>query len=343
MVTLLADLYIDQVPDAYPLQVDVVNEHVKFCRMSRDSYRKSPFLDHRIVTEPGKVPAVRFQEVPEVSDLPAMAPVNFIFHHAFCCSTLLTRYLDLIKNVFVLREPNSLYELASHARFSGTNLLNPIDPAILDRLLDYISVLLSRTYPGCERVVIKPTDGCNNLVPYLMERNAGHRAVLLYSSLDRFLTSIFRIPEREEWAKIRLRELSLDKQRREGRLAYHPELLDKGQTAAMVWALHMEQFHEYRTIFDERLLLVDSQSLIDDPVTTLSSVIRHFQLSITEEELSELVVHSSLSSHSKAIHEKYSSTTRENDYNQTLIKYIQEINSAKNWLSTLYTFSFSGF
>src|SRR5277367_3209419 len=94
-------------PDFYPLKMDFDNRTISFVPMSRATYKASSFLDGR--TQPTSTE--RF-DVPAAALLLALAelpptpnPVHYIFHAAFCWSTLLARYLELIPPCFVLKEP----------------------------------------------------------------------------------------------------------------------------------------------------------------------------------------------------------------------------------------------
>lgn len=331
------DLYLKASPDIYPEHIDIVERQVRLCSMSRDSYRDSPFLDHRIVRAATDVRMLSFDALQAYGKIPAPAPVCYIFHNAFCCSTLLTRYLDGLYNTLVLREPHVLFEVASYLRFRNTNLFKPVPEDDLERLYRYITCMLSRRYRDDETVIIKPTDGCNNLIAELMTDNPENRAIFLHSGLERFLSSIFRVPERGEWAKIRVRELSLDKQRREGQLPYHPEQLDRGQTAAMVWALHMERFRAFiHGDGLQRALVTDSQELVEQPAPVLGKIAKHLGISVTDEELQTVAGTAATSRNAKAQNEAYDSNTREQDFRQSREQHAAAISKASSWLEDLY-------
>ena len=95
-------------PRFYPTELKLERQPptISSMEVGPDTYRRSSFLDHRINREPGQKTIVcdarqlldRYEGVAE-------SHVSFIFHVAFCCSTLLARYLELLPGAFVLKEP----------------------------------------------------------------------------------------------------------------------------------------------------------------------------------------------------------------------------------------------
>jgi hypothetical protein len=304
--------------------------------MSRETYRLSSFLDNRIVRASEATSSLPFDSIPDSSQIPPPQPVNYIFHNGFCCSTLLMRYLDVMRNSLALREPNSLYELASYIRFNGTNLFRPLTENELDKLFRYITYLISRRYNIHERVVVKPSDGCNNLIADLITCNPENHAVFLYSNLERFICSVFRMPEREKWVRVRLRELSLDKRRMGVRLPYHPGKLDRGQAATMVWMLQMENF---RTILrgddKQQVLVVGGEDIVEQPQQTLIRVANHFGLDVTPKELKDATETHIVSKDAKAQSKKYDRLVREEDFQHARAQHASEIDRAISWIENI--------
>src|SRR6267154_1808610 len=95
-------------PEFYPLRIDFQRRIVQFVRMSRDTYRRSVFLDFRTQHLGTGVYEIRLDDLLfGIADLPtANKAVHYILHTTFCCSTLLARYFELLESCFVLKEPN---------------------------------------------------------------------------------------------------------------------------------------------------------------------------------------------------------------------------------------------
>src|SRR5690348_13589887 len=103
------------------------------------------------------------------------APMHFIFHTAFCCSTLMLKALDVPGRTFGLKEPDVLINLAN--RFIRSD-----DPENRERLR-LVLRLLSRPFESGETMIVKPTNFANRLIMPVLEMSPGTRAVLLYSDV----------------------------------------------------------------------------------------------------------------------------------------------------------------
>ena len=319
-------------PEWYPYHVEGGARTLEFRYMTADDYRASPFLDHRIVTHPD-VPhhVLHFTQLPARDALPAPQATWFIFHNAFCCSTLLTRYLDALHYTLVLREPHSLYELATLKRFKGTGLMPELDSGEWQWLYDLLTVLLARRYRDGPPVIVKPSDGCNNLMTNLLQANVGNKGVFIYSTLERFLASVLKLPQRHEWARIRVRELSLDKRQR-GVPVLDPRPLNHWQCATLVWVYHMQSYRDtLAAVGQERLCAIDSQALLAGPEQTLDAVMNFYkgdEASSLERPAQPFEVSGS---HSKDPQQSYDPAQRERDFAEVRQQRRQEIDAGLAW------------
>src|SRR5215471_16203658 len=148
----LQDLFTS--PDLYPLILDVERNALTFLRMSPESYRDSVFLDLRAQpAEAGKY-TIRVDDLllAAARSSPVPKRVHYILNSAYCCSTLLARYFELLPTCFVLKEPRLLSQLA--VLKNGANASWKAAFALCLRLL-------SRTYEPDQMVVMKPVDCCS--------------------------------------------------------------------------------------------------------------------------------------------------------------------------------------
>ena len=104
-------------------------------------------------------------------------PVHFIFHGAFCRSTLLARALEIEGVAVSLSEPAILADLAS----LGNEARGLVAPLVS---------LLARRRSEVDAVFIKPTNHANRLIPTLMEAVPGARAILMTNPVAPFLQSV---------------------------------------------------------------------------------------------------------------------------------------------------------
>lgn len=164
---------------------DAGQDRYQFVRVSRATYRESAFLDHRIQPRPAEVRSLAGAEVDLLLRAVAPRPASWIFHTAFCASTLLAQCLDHEARTLVLREPAVLSRLAASERQQGTGA----NAVIRRRVL----ALIARSYGG-ERVIVKPSNYANALLPAVLSeppaRGPAHRCVLLSCSLRELLISL---------------------------------------------------------------------------------------------------------------------------------------------------------
>lgn len=159
-----------------------------FIEMDREDFHNSIFLDQRIAAKqrevtPRPIDTVLGENVEEREVRKA-----FIFHTAFCCSTLLARSLDRPGQTMVYREPMTLLQLADLKRgLSGSGHdWNPL-----------LKTTLHHQFYGTafeDRVLIKPTNLANNLLPDLIRLYPDARFLLLHDELEPFLVSVLKRP-----------------------------------------------------------------------------------------------------------------------------------------------------
>ena len=126
-----------------------------------------------------------------------LAPVHFIFHSAYCASTMLVRALDVPGSAMGLSEPVLLNDMIGWRRRGA-------DPRRhADVLRDGIGQLARPHAPG-EAVVIKPSNVFNALADQTLTLFPGARALLLYAPLTDFLLSVAR---KGLWCRLWTREL----------------------------------------------------------------------------------------------------------------------------------------
>jgi hypothetical protein len=78
--------------------------------LAREAARDAMTVHVRPELVSGPVPV---DALPEDAITPHTAPLHFVFHTAFCCSTLLARALDVPGSSMGLKEPSVLVDFAS--------------------------------------------------------------------------------------------------------------------------------------------------------------------------------------------------------------------------------------
>jgi hypothetical protein len=260
---------------------DPGHDAIHFRYVPRARHAQVPFLidDHLGAVEPL---VVRRTEAVAVAAPPA--PVHFIFHSAYCCSTLLAAAFDIPGMAMGLKEPVVLNDLVGwrHRGTSGPDVA---------RALDHSLRLLARPFGEGEAVVVKPSNIVNPLIPAMLAMRPDSRALLLHAPLDDYLASIAR---KGMWGRLWVRDL-FGKLLREGMLAplgIAPDQylgLTDIQVAAAGWLAQHRQFAMLAAQFGTRVATLDSQRLVDRPQATLAATAALFGLSVEAEVLAAIV------------------------------------------------------
>lgn len=224
---------------------------------------EASFLDKRLPLH-GKQPV--WQPLP-ASGKRQMAPA-WLFHTAFCGSTLLSRALQAPPQVMALREPSALLDLAL-AR-SGTEFL--AQDQLQDRA-QRLTDLLARPWVPAGRVLIKPTNQVNRIIPALLRVHSRSKAILLYSSLDEFLLSCCK---KMPGAEVPLRWMAqallpgTDLQQRLAIPLTHA--FNFAEAAVLTWYAQMEIYaHALAGDVDARLRSLDMQIMLNQPVQSVQA------------------------------------------------------------------------
>ena len=145
---------------------------MKFVRMARENYRDSVFLDFRTRHTETATYEIRLEDLLLASGSmpPVGRPVHYVLNTAYCCSTLLARYFELLPSCLVLKEPRLLAQMT---------VMENRTAIPWDATLNLCLRLLSRTYDPGERVIIKAVDSCSMIGPELLARNERRLSLFL--------------------------------------------------------------------------------------------------------------------------------------------------------------------
>lgn len=249
---------------------DPASDTFRFRRVARARRSAVPFLTDQLLGEdPGVVLPRRAVPQPQG---PVAGP-HFIFHSAFCASTMLCHALDVAGSASSLSEPVVINDLVGwRQRGAAAREHGVVTAQTLQ--------LLARPFSPDEAVVVKPSNVVNPLAAGLMTLSPASRAILLHAPLHTFLTSV---AHKGLWCRLWVRELlerlladrAID-------LGFEPrEYLRQTdlQIAAVGWLAQHALFHAMTTRFGgTRIATLDSELLATDPVPTIAAVRRHLGL-----------------------------------------------------------------
>ena len=247
--------------------------------MDETSYRASSFLDNRIRRAGPRDLAVDLDALLNLARRSGIRrrPIHYIFHTGHCGSTLLSRLLGELPGWLALREPPLLMGLSRSLR----RLHEPGFPISLERweaLFELALALLGRTWRPDQTAMVKPTSHAGNLIPRLLGFTGQERALLLYVSLETYLTTMLRPDARRE-TQLFARDFRIgDFRRLVPGAAGSVDDYAPAQLAAMSWLLHARELARALDdpALDGRVRLLDFDRFLDAPEAGLEDICQFF-------------------------------------------------------------------
>ena len=246
---------------------------------------------------------------------------RFLFHSAYCCSTLLARAFDLPGTSFGLKEPQILNDVVGFQLRRG-------DARQVAAAMDIALLLLARPLASGEVNVIKPSNIFNPLIPLVTAMRADVRGLFLHAPLPVFLASIAR-KEIEGRAWVRELMWSLIQLGQTRRFRFSEEDLYRQtdlQVAALGWLAQQALFAEvaerhsgFRTL--------DSETLVSRPAECLAALGDLFELPI---DADAVAAGPAFRTHSKDRTE-YSAEEREEERQRRQSLHAREIELVLEW------------
>ena len=298
---------------------------LEFVHLPRDDHSKLTFLADQYL-QPLALPSVQFDRAELQGAIePGTEPCHFIFHSAFCCSTLVTRALDIPGASFGLNEPQILIQLAVLARKGHLD----------QQLLHTVLALLARPFGPGEANVVKPGNEANLLIEPILRVDERTRAVFLYAPLPRFLGSIAR---KKLWGRLWARRL-FQLLRNDFKLPLgfsEAELFEQTdlQIAALAWLHHHAQFASLLSRFPGRLRALDSETFLARREESLAALGEYLELGVDASRWAKVAKGEVFKSHSKELGRSFSPEDEAGpDENNPLID--EEIAMVTSWAKTI--------
>jgi hypothetical protein len=248
----------------FPYRYDPSHDAFQFRRLTREDHRGATFLTDEYLGPAGPPLAYRRADVME-SAAPA-APLHFIFHSAFCCSTVLARAFDVEGVAMGLKEPLFFNDMFGWQMRGGA-------PEQLAAVMNDGLRLLARPFAQGETLVVKPSNIINGMAPLMLSMRSDAKALLLEAPLADFLNSIAR---KGMWGRLWARDLVL----KQLRVGLHPFGFKPddyfGQTdlqvAAMGWLAQHALFARLAAQLPGRVKTLDSVALMAAPERSMAAL-----------------------------------------------------------------------
>lgn len=257
-------------PEWLAHRYDPEHDAFHYRRVGRARRGQVPFLTDDCL---GPADAVRVLARSDLARATPDSTLHFVFHSAFCASTMLAHALDRPGSSMGLSEPVVLNDLVGWRRRGA-------DPRLHGRVMADALAQLARPYGAGEAVVIKPSNVVNPLAAGILTLRPDARAVLLHAPLPMFLASVAR---KGLWCRLWVRELLeglLQDRAVELGFTSHDYFRQTDlQVAAVGWLAQHAMFRTLAARFGpERIATLDSETLVAAPAATVAAVVRHFGL-----------------------------------------------------------------
>jgi hypothetical protein len=318
-------------PEIYPHQLNLVNDSLLLVNLTADEIKAAPFLDQRVLGQQTKGQWVAWQAVAEIFDGQANRDFpGFIFHVGHCGSTLLSRLMEFAGGTRCLREPLPLRTLAQEAADHGEGR-SFLTGQERHRRLQWFARMWAR---GANHTVVKATSICTGLLAEIQALEPAARAVFLYNRPETHIATLLAgqnaLVDLKGFAQLRMQRL-----RRASGLDLRLNRLATGQLAALGWLSETVSVTRALADHPERTVLLEFESLLQDPAGQLSQTLGHLGIPISQQSVEAAVSGSVLRTYSKAPEHEYNAQTRLAILNDSRARFRQEISAGLAWLEQL--------
>lgn len=272
-------------PELFLDRIDFAAGRAIFAYLDASAYRSSVF--HALDQIDGAAAEYVFQLQPFLNlyrTQPVRGrPPHFIFHTAFCGSTLLARCLGALQACMSLREPYTLAQLAWAKRNPAQNSLGEHG---FDELLSFVISLLNRTHEASQSTVIKQNSCCSNLIRECLAYDRGSKALFLYVDLKGFLASSLKTQDRRDWVNETFHDFLSDLEPLARAAGAATQGLSIAEKAAAIWLTQMSYLaRSYEPAESLRIAALDCEDLMNEPADTLARVCEFLGLPASRDEL----------------------------------------------------------
>lgn len=259
-------------PTLFPARFDFENRRAQLINMSPHWYRESVFLDPPRIRGRYAIDASIAGLERLLGDRQAQ-PAVFIFHTAFCGSTLMSQALDALYEGLPLREPEVLGNLLLTLRAPQ------IDASCKQRAYHMVLHMLTRRYETTQPAVIKANDYANPMMLEIIAREPTAPLLFMYVPLREFVIGCLRAPSRRDWIRQRYHAI---------RAAAAPFFAATdatvhrddafGEMAAFYWAYNVALFRRAQSREPRRVRSLDFNTMLIDPLAATTASAQHFAL-----------------------------------------------------------------
>lgn len=313
-------------PEWFPHELDPGGEGVTLLRMQEEDYRQASFLDQRILTPASQTRQVTWDDLAGSMLPPPRQDAQFIFHIGNVGSTLISRMLGELPEVFALREPLLLRSFAElMARW-------PAHEA--ERRIDTLRALLSRTFRLEQRAIVKATSFTSEIAARLVP--PGSAALFLFATPQHYIENIIAGENSRRTAEMLAPSRVARLARRCPGFAVEPARLPPAHKAALGWACEMSSLEANAAqLPEDRVMWLDFDQFLTAPARQFAAVAAHFGYAIDPAAARSIAEGPLLRRYSKAPEYEYSPQLRHDILAEARWTHGGAIREALGWLSQL--------
>ncbi len=314
-------------PGWFPLRLEL-DDSMRLVRLDEAAYRTVSFLDDRLLA------VERQQAVSKIATISAaavrLAPrAHYVFHTGHVGSTLVSRLIGAHGDFFSLREP-ALLRLFAHDPSLKLGATGG-DPLSLQGVL----AILSRTWQQRQRAVIKVTSIANDAARFILAGDDQPHAIFMFVAPLAYLRGILGGPnsrvEARTLAPLRWRRLLTHLGGSEAVSGPNSE----GEWIAMSWLCEMAALHRAAQGVGARVLWVNFDGLLRDPVSGMLAIFRALGAAPTLREVDQLVHGPLMRQYSKAPEHAYDAALRVEVLRAADEEHGAEIMRGMEWLGAM--------
>lgn len=323
-------------PQFYPFDFSLDRQVTKYLLVDEGHLDMAPFLDVRfegMAKASFDVSTNDLFSLENSHGIQRQVP-NFIFHHAFVCSTLLARSLNEAQYFFSLKEPWILRRLADTKR----NPNSRIPRTRWRQMIVNYTNLLARDYAGGSVPVIKMTNVANNLLEDIFRYLPKSSSIYLYSSLKGFLISNLK---KDDQTKQKMPQLASWFIGDAGFKSKFPDFckfenLTFLQICSVVWMANLYNFRIGTQKYQgSRVRTLDMDVFIENPVMSLKALTEFYGYPSSSDDLKNMTAKELMEFNAKDPDQAFNTDNRKSESRAIIDKYEADINKAVAWSQPL--------
>ena len=248
---------------------------------------------------------------------------RYIFHTAFCCSTLLARATFVTGKTLDLKEPDILMQLANVERNN---------PGQAKAFLETVEAGL---FPAFVQSVVKPTNAANRLVELLM-RHPNAKAVIIHSDLESFVLSIARKGEEgRSFVRRLFNILQLDDSFASSLPPRDVFTLSDLQIAGFVWGIQCAQLSRLQQLYPDKVRTIHCDKFLDQTEESLLKLAGFFDLEIDKTDVKTITQGALFSRNSKFPGQEYDASLRQDEQKAANDQFADSLDFVRDWVKKL--------